>query len=157
VAKVQSKSRQVRRRSGDVVAIPLNDGTFGFGRVLREPLVAFYDLRSEQILPIDAVICAPVAFVIWVMNRAITHGTWPVIGHAPLSPDLCAERAFFKKDAISGALTIYRDATSDEIPATREECEDLECAAVWEPHHVVDRLRDHFEGRPNSWFESMRP
>lgn len=65
-----------------------------------------------------------------------------------------------KKDPISGECSIYwTDAVSSkfgEIPALLEECENLEVAAVWDAHHVEDRLRDHFDGRPNEWVESMR-
>ncbi|WP_448115483.1 hypothetical protein [Mesorhizobium amorphae] len=31
----------------------------------------------------------------------------------------------------------------------------LECAAVWDPEHVVDRLRDPADGRPNKWVERL--
>jgi hypothetical protein len=51
-------------------------------------------------------------------------------------------------DAVSGNF--------GEIPASLEECEYLEVAAVWDGHHVEDRLRDHFDGRPSEWVESMR-
>lgn len=43
-----------------------------------------------------------------------------------------------------------------EEPASRQELEGLEVAAVWDPEHVEDRLRDHFSGRPNKWVESIR-
>ena len=28
-------------------------------------------------------------------------------------------------------------------------------AAVWDPQHVEDRLRDHFAGLPNKWVQSL--
>jgi hypothetical protein len=34
-------------------------------------------------------------------------------------------------------------------PGTAEECRELEQYAVWHPEHIEDRLRDHFEDRPN--------
>lgn len=45
---------------------------------------------------------------------------------------------------------------SVENPATPEECAVLERAAVWDPGHVEDRLRDHFAGQSNKWVESLR-
>jgi len=39
---------------------------------------------------------------------------------------------------------------------TRKESQGLEAAAVWEPEHIEDRLRDHFDGKPNKWLESLR-
>jgi hypothetical protein len=152
-----SGNRKIRRNPGDVIAIPLGDGTFGFGRVLREPLIAFYDLRSSNLLRLEEILCAPVFLTLLVMNYPITSGSWPVIGNAPLPNELLKEPLFFKKDPITGALTVYRDSTGEEVPATREECKELECAAVWEPHHIADRLQDHFANRTNKWVESMRP
>jgi hypothetical protein len=90
------------------------------------------------------------------MNYSVTDGIWPIIGHEPLSQELLQEPLLCKKDAITGQLTIYRDSTGEEISATQEQCEKLEIAAVWEPSHVEDRLRDHFAGRPNKWANSLR-
>ncbi|HEY0158466.1 MAG TPA: hypothetical protein VGF28_14380 [Thermoanaerobaculia bacterium] len=88
------------------------------------------------------------------MNRAITSGRWKVLGHVPLDEPLQREPAFFKQDPLSGELTLYRSGT--EYPASAEECQELERAAVWDPEHVEDRLRDHFDGRSNRWVESLR-
>ena len=91
------------------------------------------------------------------MDYVVKRGIWQVIGHVPLTEDLKEEPWFFKKDDISGVLTFYRNSTGEEIPATRRDCESLECAAVWEVEHVVERLQDHFAGRRNAWVDSMRP
>lgn len=150
-----TRKRQ-KRRIGDILKIDLGDGSLAFARVLEEPLIAFYDLRADVPIAVERIIQSPIAFKIWVMNYAVTSGEWPVIGHAPLDEDLKEEPRFFKKDAISGQLSIYW-GNGCEKPATLEDIEGLECAAVWEPEHVVDRLRDHFAGRPNMWVESLRP
>jgi len=76
-----------------------------------------------------------------------------------LSPESRTEPFFYKQDAITGRLALYHStfaSTNWERPASREECAGLEAAAVWEPEHVEDRLRDHFAGRPNKWVESLR-
>lgn len=151
------KKRRQRRNVGDVCKIDLGDGYFAFGRVLEEPLMAFYDLRAAEVPRLEDIVAAPIAFKIWVMNYAITAGDWPILGNVPLSPDLEEKPAFFKIDPITGQLGITYEGAGDERPATFEECASLECAAVWEPEHVVDRLIDYFAGRPNRWVESMRP
>jgi hypothetical protein len=143
------------------VEIDLHDGAKAYGRVLEEPLVAFYATRTldGEATPSLAEIAGwPVAFKIWVMNYAVTKGRWKVIGTLPLSPDLQAKPDFFKRDVMSGRLTIHDDNAPPhyERPATLAECEHLECAAVWEPEHVEDRLRDYFAGRSNRWVESLR-
>ncbi|MEM9658330.1 MAG: Imm26 family immunity protein [Planctomycetota bacterium] len=148
-------SKRIKRTVGDVVSLTLSDETTAYGRVLTSPLMAFYDLNSDSPLSATEVVRAPIAFKVWVTNYAITDGLWHVIGHAPLEEELREEPLFFKRDALTKALSIYRDSTGEERPATVAECEGLECAAVWEPEHVADRLADHFAGRPNKWVESM--
>jgi hypothetical protein len=152
-----NNKKKIRRTEGSVIAIPLPDGTYGYGRVLRAPLIAFYGLQSEQILPVETVLTSAVAFTVCVSYQPITDGHWPVIGEAPLSPELLIEPLFYKKDPLSGALTIYRDSSGEEIQATKEQCANLECAAVWGMNHILDRLQDHFAGRPNKWVQSLRP
>jgi hypothetical protein len=151
-----ARSRKIRRRVGDVVQIPLDHELFGYGRVLHEPLMAFYTLINRAPSSLDEMILSPVAFKIFVMNHAITGGKWRVIGNRPLESDLLVEPIFFKRDRITGRLALYRDSTGEETPATKEECSCLECAAVWEPEHVEDRLRDLNAGRMNKWVESLR-
>ncbi len=146
--------RRARRKVGDILKIDLGDGTFSFGRVLPEPLVAFYDSRSSIEPEIEEILSAKIAFKIWVMNLAITSGRWAVIGSLPLEEHLKAPPMFFKQDPVNGELTVYHLAV--ETPATREECEGLERAAVWSPEHVEDRLRDFYAKAPNRWVESLQ-
>ena len=148
-------AKRVRRREGDVVQIPLGNREWGFGRVLEDPLIAVYDLRSTDSLPLEEIQSAPVLFKIWVMNHAIKEGRWEVIGNAPLEPDLEEEVRFHKVDSITGALTIYW-GDNNEVPASPEDCEGLERAAVWEPEHVEERINDHFAGRENQWVSKFR-
>jgi len=148
--------KRQRRREGDIVAIDLGDDTLAFGRVLEEPLLAFYDLRmpTTETPDLQEIVTRPILWRLWVMNHAVTRGRWKVLGSIPLEEPLKREPTFFKQDPISGAVTLYRSQT--EYPSSAEECEQLERAAVWEPEHVEDRLRDHFDGRPNKWVESLR-
>ncbi len=150
------QSRQ-KRRVGDIFKIDLGDGSWAYGRVLKEPLVAIYDLKTSKEVPLQTIISSPVAFKVWVMNSAITKGIWPVIGNAPLTPDLEVQPPFFKRDPLSGALSITYVGGGDEIPASLEDCANLENAAVWSAEHIVDRLNDHFAGRPNKWVELLKP
>lgn len=141
---------------GDIVRISLSDGRFGFGWVIRNPLIAFFDLCLREPSPsVKRVVESPVAFKVWVMNYAVTKKFWPVIGHEELPVEQLVEPRFFKIDPIGGQLYITSGG-GKEIPATRAECEKLENAAVWDPEYVVSRLEDHFAGRPNKWVELLR-
>lgn len=156
------KKKKVRRPEGQIVRIDLKDGTQAFARVLEEPLFAFYDrvYRRDESPSLEEICSLPIAFKIWVMNYAVTNSVWEVIGRVPLSPSLKEVPPFFKQDAITGAVSIYQGipelAPHYEKPATFDEVEGLECAAVWDPEHVEDRLRDHFAGRPNKWVEQLK-
>jgi len=149
---------------GRVARIDLGDGRCAYGRRLLGPSVEFYDLAGKPGEAVDLleVVASPVAFTIWVMDYAFRrHGRWELLDVVPLTE---GERAAVdrraKQDPISKALSIYQSdrvaGTFSEIPATTEECAGLEVAAVWDPEHVEDRLRDHFDGRPNVWVESIR-
>jgi hypothetical protein len=151
------KQKRVRRVPGDFVKIPLGDAWHSYGRVLKEPLFAFHDVRSDKELSIDEIATLPILFKIWVTNRAVTSGRWRVVGKRPLEGHLVQTPRFFKQDALKPEqLSIYyEDNGVHESPAKPEEVVGLERAAVWDPEHVEDRLRDHFAGKPNKWAASL--
>ena len=152
-----SQKRRVKRRPGDVIAVPLGSGRLAFGLVLEERLVAFFDgeagVGAEP--PLEELVRWPVAFRVWVMNQPIKDGSWPVIGRAPIPTELRELPSFFKQDAISKKVTITRTGAEERTPEPGE-AESLEPAAVWSANHIEDRLRDHLAGRPNVWRESLR-
>lgn len=149
-------TKKQKWRAGDVVKIPLGEDQYAFGRVLRKPLMGFYDLLVSELPSVEVIVAKPILFRVWVMNYAVTDGDWPIIGHMPLTPELEETPIFFKQDHITGKFSIYL-GNGQERPVTRKEVEGLERAAVWEPEHIVDRLRDHFAGRSNVWVESLKP
>ena len=150
-------AKKQRRKNGDIVEIVVDNKKY-FARVLENPLFAFYDIQVELdvLVLCEDIIMKPVLFKIDVMKYAITGGRWKVIGNLPLSDDLLEPPVFFRQDALNDELFLYY-ADGTEAPASFEQCAELECAAVWDPQHVEDRLVDHYHGRPNCWYESARP
>ncbi len=146
--------KNIKYRIGDIIKITLEDGSLCFGRILEEPLIAFYEVKTDVLLPIDEIIRSPVLFKLWVMNYAITSGRWEIIGNREIDNNLKEPVSFFKQDPISNEICLYLN--SEEIPTTREQCKGLDRAAVWNPEHVEDRLRDHYSGVPNQWVESLK-
>lgn len=148
-----TRRRRTRRVVGDVVSIPLDDGArVGFGLVLEDPLMAFFDLSTNtgQEPDVSEVVRSPVAFRIWVMRQPIVDGLWPVLGRVEVPAELAVAPWFFKQDLISGKITITRTGSEKVVPAPGQ-AERLERAQVYSACHVVDRLQDHFAGRPNRW------
>jgi len=151
--------KKVRRREGDLLAIDLGNGKRSYAQVATEPLIVFFDGDFANDLPAGEVGYLPVLFRLWVANHAVTHRRWPVVGREALAPENQEEPVFYKQDAVTGNLMLYHSSfaqTNWERPAILADCEGLECAAVWEPEHIEDRLRDHYAGRPNRWVESLR-
>lgn len=79
----RTSMKRLKRRVVDVVAVPLGNGELGVAQVLAEPLMGFFDLRSDRELSVEEIVGSPLAFSIWVMNHAVTKGRWPVIGMHP--------------------------------------------------------------------------
>ena len=149
------KSRQ-QWSVGSVVKVPLGDGGFAFGQMLKTPEYAFFDLRATEDVGVDAIVRRAVLFRLWVMRYAHSTGRWTKIGSAPLSEELTRSVYRFKQDSINPSdIHLYKDG-KEGAQVSAAECSGLECAAVWDPDHVEHRLRDHFAGRPNKWAESLR-
>jgi hypothetical protein len=143
-----------RGKVGDVVKIDLANGTFGYGRVLPEPLMAFYDLRSTEPLTEAEIVASPVLFLVSVMYSAIKSARWEVIANLPLEDRLRIKPKFFMQDRFSKKYSIYFEGKI--TPASREDCLGLERAAAWDAIHVEDRLRNHFAGVPDLNTESLK-
>ncbi|MGJ8678304.1 MAG: Imm26 family immunity protein [Akkermansiaceae bacterium] len=150
-------SKRVKRKEGQILLIKLPDERYTLGLVLKQS-IAFFDYICDQEPANDLDIeSLEITFVIWVEDRAVTSNRWEVISSMDVPLPLREPIIYFKKDSISGKLTLYNEATCEEFDATKEDCENFECAAVWSPEHVEDRLHSHFYGLPNMWVESMHP
>lgn len=151
--------KRVKRKVGDILLIDLGSGHHAYAQVADKALVVFFaGVFDEEILDVQ-VPKLPVLFRLCVSDHAITKGIWPIVGSQPLTPENAQEPFFYKQDKINGRLFLYHStfaATNYERAASLNECEGLECAAVWEPEHVVDRIRDHVSGRKNRWIELLK-
>jgi hypothetical protein len=143
-----------RGKVGDVVKIDIGNGNFGYGRVLPEPLMAFYDIQSTEPLVMEEVIKYPILFLVSVMYRAVKSERWEIIGDRPLEDSLKVKPRFFVHDMLSKEFSIYYEGNI--TPASREKCIGLERAAVWEAAHVENRLRNHFAGVPDPMTERLK-
>lgn len=143
-----------KRTVGDIVQIPLGDGTHTYARVLHEASFAFYDSRTNEDLTVDRITSRPILFFVPVMDRAIKEGRWSIVGHAPVDDNLKVPPRFIQDPLDKNKFEIYEKGQIR--PATRQECLGLEREAVWDPEHVEDRLRDHYAGRNNKWVELLK-
>jgi hypothetical protein len=136
----------------DIVKVPLGDDTH-YARVLSGASYAFYDSRTTEELSADEIASMPILFFAAVMKS--TNRRWAKIGHISVGSALVPPPTFIQDALKKESFSLYW-SSGDITTTTKEECLDLERAAVWEPEHIEDRLRDHYAGRPNKWLESMR-
>lgn len=151
-----SKGSKQRIRPGDVMEIPLPDGSLGYARVLPSPIFGFLAVRRRPGDPVPDVSDAPYAFKIWVHESGAREGRWQVIGHGLLSDSDKETPYFIHQDALSRRVRRYKDGQILPDAASKSDVEHLEPAAVWEVEQAEERLLDFFEERENRHLRSMR-
>lgn len=134
---------------GTFVRIPLEDGSFGYGRILSNPDVAFYNYRTmEPSSDLDVIGSKPVLFTQAV--RLFGYDRWANIGKRPLEGEVAKPVVSFMQDLADFRKCTIFDSAGMEKEVGPEECIGLERAAVWDVHHIEQRLLDTFMGRPNA-------
>ena len=150
--------KKTRWQTGLVIRARLGDGWTYYGRLLEFPWAAFYRHRTKA--PVDdtsAIVGHDILFLIAVHKTLLAPGNWGPIGRVPLEPSLHPPDAQAIWDDLNPDACQIIDGDGNIRPATLKECEGLEPAAVWEPEHVADRLRDAFAGRQNRWLRDLIP
>ena len=151
--KQEITNKRQKWSKGALVQVPLGGESYCYAQMLSAPEYAFFDSRDLIDPTPKEIISQAVIFRLWVMRYAHSKGRWLKCGKASVPDFLQSEVARYKQDAITGELSLYLDC--QEEPATVEDCKGLECAAVWDPEHVEERIRDFYQGRKNIWVESM--
>ena len=134
------KRKRQRPKLGDVFSIPLPNGTYAFGRLHEKGRLAIYKERSSNMDKIPG--SNEYEFFVTVYRYVLTDGEWVRIGNIPFEHDDEAVGPPFSyiKDSIDGRFFLYENESGKMYPATEEQCEGLEVAAVWDRLHVIDRL-----------------
>jgi hypothetical protein len=144
--------------AGNIVSKALDDGWTYYARLLEFPWAVFYRHRTKQATDdLAKVVASPVLFTIAAHKDLLANGEWNLAGHVRLDGALQPPHAQAVWDVVDSTRCKIIDDQGEMRTATLEECEDLEPAAVWEPEHIADRLKDTFAGRRNIWLDSMRP
>ncbi len=122
---------------GNEVRIPLPNGRFAYGCVLNDASIAIYrETTDEPAAPPDD---KTYRFVVGIYDAVLRSGTWPVVGQRDFAdPEDAWPPPYFMRDILSGAMSIYHHGK--QRPASADECNGLEQAAVWDRHHIVSRI-----------------
>ncbi|WP_158553223.1 Imm26 family immunity protein [Mesorhizobium denitrificans] len=148
--------KRIQKKEGDVFIVPITDTQHCYAVALNHPLFGFFDVLSDTEHSVSSIDRYDVLFAVWVMDYAVKKGRWRKLGHTEKFKGCFEGTRFFKQDTINGRLTSYCDTDGSEFPISYNEAIGLEAAAVWDPEHVEQRLRDHFAGVPNKWVEIMK-
>ena len=148
--------KRQKRTPGSIIEIDLGNGYLAYAQILEHGGYAFFDYKAtERPISFDFLLNTGILFIIGVYNYVVNKGYWLKVAKLPIRNDLLVLPMEFIQYS-SPHFSLYNPNTGEMTPATREECEGLECAAVWEKEHVESRLLDHFEGRPNIWVEDLK-
>lgn len=141
-------SKKVKYKVGQIVAIPLPDKKFAFGKVFNNFDIGVYDLLSDKIESIEGVVTNRFLFHNAVTDRAIKSGAFVVIGEEPFPDEESAwapamAAGVFPEDPDVGVLHIAHKgemwrATPEQATGmdVRDFCQDPELFV----EIVVDRL-----------------
>lgn len=153
---MRGDKKGIRQKPGQILRIPLGDGTFGYCQMVDKVRHVFFDHQdSGKNTDIDMVVSSKILFKCTVDSYVINKGYWEIIGNYPIRKDLTSYEPSFNYNSLKNRYQIFKDGIGF-VPAAWEEIKDLEVFASWGHTHIEQRLRDHFAGRPNYDVESFR-
>lgn len=150
--------RPPKLQQGDVFRLPLDDGRYGFGRVLTDTERAFYRFTSAaKRPPLDDIIASEVLFVVGSTDDGFAKRKWFVIGNRPLEERLRKPIHFSHHavgDAYCTVYDIWNPGHEERRPVS--ECDDIERWGAWSSHHCRDRIVDTLAGVECKWMRALR-
>jgi len=144
-------------QEGAIISIPVEEKRQCFGLLLEKPFVAFYLERfAMSIVPTGEVLKkVNDTLVLGIYSDIILKGTWRIVGEATLLLRNISIPDFYIHDKTTDAYFIY-SKDGKITPSTKERCEGLETAAIWDTNHVIDRLKSTFGGETDIWTNSIK-
>lgn len=140
---------------GTFLRIPLADGSFGYAQVLMAPYIAFYNCRTMEPSS-DLEMVSSQALLFSQAVRKVGLSKWEIIGQRPLEGEAAEPVVMYRQDLADFSRCVIFDSVGMEKNVRPEDCSGIEAAAVWEAHHIEERLLDIFMGRTNAQEASLR-
>ena len=143
---------------GSVLEINIENQYYVYAQILTKSECVFFNFRSEiTISDLKLLDNSEVLFYLAIYNDVITKGKWLKVGKLPVRDNFKILPLNFIQDIQNtDNFELYNPNTGEIVKATREKCEGLEYAAVWEANHVEDRIRDYYLGVSNVWVEQLK-
>ena len=131
------KRRRRRIKLGDVYAIPLPNGKYAFGRRFKDAGIGIYKHIGQSIK--DTPKTEDYQFIVGVYDSVLKSEHWTVVDNRPFeSEDDAFPPPQCVIDQVYGKYSVYHKGIMRK--ATKAECEGMEIAAVWDEHHIIDRI-----------------
>lgn len=151
----------VRQRitEGSILEINIENQYYVYAQILTKGHgCAFFDYKTkEKLTDVSVLKTAPVLFIVAVYNDIITQGHWLKVGKLPIRENLSVLPMQFIQDIYNPEkFKLYNPNTGEITPTTRDNTIGLERAAVWDSHHVENRIRDYYLGVPNETVEQLK-
>lgn len=70
---------------GDIFAVPLGDGRYGYIRAYHDPFFAIFNIVSNNILDVDVLRGVPIIEEASILTDEIENKEWPYIGNWPFA------------------------------------------------------------------------
>jgi hypothetical protein len=134
----KNRTKKIRPKIGDVFEIALPNGKYAYGRVYHDASIGIY--RNISDTPGQPPIGSrDFLFNVGIYNDILSSGQYPLVGHDPFDKNESSwPPPNFILDPISGEYSIYFEGEIRN--ASKEECQGLEEAAVWDIGDIVSRI-----------------
>ena len=154
MAKSKNQSKKQKYKVGQIVAIPLPDKRFAYGKVFNDLDVGVYDFLSDEIEPVERVVKKKILFYSAVTDRAIKNGAFTIIGEQPFPDEESAwapamAAGIFPEDHSVGMLHITHKG--HYLPASPDQVAGMDiCVLCQEPELFVELVVDRLVNQNNS-------
>lgn len=140
---------------GAILEINIDNKYYTYAQILDKGGYAFFDYKNEKHLNDLSILQEkPVLFIVGVYEDVVKKGHWLIVGKLNIRQELTIQPMQFIQDALHpDRFEFYNPNTGDITPAKKEKIRGLERAAVWEAHHVEDRIKCHYEGTTSIWMK----
>jgi hypothetical protein len=152
LAKTKKRRKPQAYNVGDFFAIPLENRTYTFGRILSDVqnekmgmLIGIYDFVSRNLVTPSLLRNKPFMFTpFYCSDQGWTTWHWKIIGNAPVVEDEFEYPKFKQGTDSSGWIIVEQDRT---YSATAEEVKDLNYAELWSMKSVEWRIQEYLTNR----------
>lgn len=151
----------IKVKPGDVFAIPLRDGTYGYGQIGLYTLHIVFDYRTEGIVKdLDLITSQPILYRTGLEHTPFRNKTYEIIGNKILNGKFTGVQLTYKREA-TDFFTFYIN-TTDSTGSDYKKVDKDECIGLYPLQHafyetVEKIIYGHFTKQELEPFYSYSP